>query len=213
MRERALAGTRVCVGGRQVGDGDCQLVPDRVSASQPGFGKRWLHHSLGRPRLTGNGFAVTSAGGVQGTDDGPSRLEAHVLLPRERDIVIVGGPGNEFLADGRNYDEGGKTLQPPRNRKKTPVEAGAWRVELIPATRQSDDDFLVVLLPRSVSAADPGHRVRLVERDSRTGAEISSGDRKTTWWFEPGTTGPVIEVTYGDGRQQRHDLRVMHDMR
>ena len=189
------------------------IVFDRISASQPGFGKRWLHHSLDRPHLTRNGFAVTSAGGTQDTDDGPSRLEAHVLLPREHDIAIVGGPGSEFLVDGRNYDEGGKTLLPPRNRRKPPVEAGAWRVELSPAARQSEDDFLVVLLPRGTSGADPGHRVRLVERDSRTGAEISTGDRKTTWWFEQGATGPVIEVTYGDGRQLTHDLRVMPDMR
>ena len=185
------------------------VVFDRVRASEPEFSKRWLHHSLEKPQLTEHGFSVSITGNGQDAERHTSRLDAHVLLPGNRDITIVGGTGKEFYVDGRNYDEGGKTFQTPKNRRKKPIEAGAWRVELIPATQQEEDEVLVVLLPRSTSGAGPGHRVRLVEDNSRIGAEITSGNRTTTWWFEHSTTGPVVEVTSGNDRPQMHDLRVL----
>jgi hypothetical protein len=140
---------------------------------------------------------------------GISRLDAHVLLPRNPDIALVGGPGFEFYVEGKNYDEDGKTLQVIRN-KKTPVDTGNWRIELSPPVKAQDDLFMVVLLPNKTSELPP-YQVRLLEKDSRIGCEIVSPHRTTRWWFDSSHHGPLVEVTSDDDRHRVYDARVAAD--
>ena len=182
------------------------LIFDRVKASNPDFRKRWLHHTIEKPELTPYGYTIKASGGKQTTSQGTSRLDAHVLLPRNPDIALVGGSGFEFHVDGKNYDEGGKTLQAIRN-KKTPVDAGKWRVELSPSVNTQDDLFMVVLLPHKTTGLPP-YQVRLLEENSRIGCEIKSPQRTTRWWFDASHHGPLVEVISGDGKHRTHNVRV-----
>jgi hypothetical protein len=187
------------------------LIFDRARSSNPDFRKRWLHHSIEKPELTHYGYTVEQSGKERISSLGKSRLDAHVLLPRIPDIAVVGGPGFEFHVEGNNFDEGGKTLQAIR-KKKTPVEAGNWRVELSPSVKAQDDLFMVVLLPHKISEQSP-YQVRLLEEASRIGCEIVSPGKTTRWWFDSSHHGPLVEITSSDGRYRTHDVRVKADDR
>ncbi|MDH3980385.1 MAG: VanZ family protein [Gammaproteobacteria bacterium] len=185
------------------------LIFDRVRASSPDFRKRWLHHSIEKPELTAHGYTIKNPVKDRIAGQGTSRLDAHVLLPRDPDIALVGGAGHEFYVEGRNYDEGGKTFQ-SISKKKTPVEAGHWRIELSPSVKTQDDLFMVVLLPHKTSELPP-YQVRLLEKDSRIGCEIVSPHRTTRWWFDSSHRGPLVEVTSDDDRHRVYDARVAAD--
>jgi glycopeptide antibiotics resistance protein len=183
------------------------LIFDRVRSSNPDYRKRWLHHSMEKPELTHFGYTIKNSVEEHALNQGEPRLDAHVLLPRNPDIAVVGGAGFEFHVDGKNYDEAGKTLQAIKN-KKTPVEAGNWRVELSPSVKAQDDLFMVMLLPHKTSGQPP-YQVRLLEEDSRIGCEIVSSGKTTRWWFDSSHHGPLVEVISSDGRQRAHDARVV----
>ncbi len=71
----------------------------------------WVLHSIERPKIEGDRFIVSREKGL---------LLGRVLLPRRAVIRVIGGPGKEFWADGKNH--------PPVKMKPTP-EAGSWRIE------------------------------------------------------------------------------------
>jgi hypothetical protein len=187
------------------------LIFDRVRSSSPDFRKRWLYHSIEKPELTHFGYTIKNSLKEQITSQETSRLDAHVLLPRNPDITLVGGAGFEFHVDGKNYDEGGKTLQQTRN-KKTTKEPGNWRIELSPSAKAQDDLFMVVLLPHKTSGQSP-YQVRLREEGSRIGCEVISLGKTTRWWFDSSHHGPLVEVTSSDGKRRVHDVRVEADDR
>ena len=85
------------------------------------------------------------------------------------------------------------------------VEAGEWRIELLPATRQQDDVFLVVLIP-TLLGEPTRHQVRLLERDGLIGCEITTSKRTTRWWFQEGRNGTQVEIVEG-GTTKRVDAR------
>ena len=182
------------------------LIFDRVRSSNPDFRKRWLHHSMEKPELTHYGYTIEKPGEKKTGSLGASRLDTHVLLPHNPDITLVGGPGFEFYVDGRNYNEGGKTFQ-SISKKKTPVEAGHWRIELSPSVKAQEDLFMIVLLPHKAPGLPPA-QVRLLEKDSRIGCEIVSPGKTTRWWFESSYHGPMVEVTSSSGSHRVHDVRI-----
>lgn len=108
------------------------IVFDRVTAGEPGFRKSWLVHSISEPNVEGPVTTITR------TEDGYNgKLVNHTLLPRDCEIVKVGGPGREFWVDGHNYPQG---YDRPGNH-----EPGAWRIEVSPAAPAETDLFLNVM--------------------------------------------------------------------
>jgi hypothetical protein len=178
------------------------LIFDKVESSSPNFQKRWNHHMLEKPYLTGFGYTAESL-----APDLGGMLDAHVLLPENPNINIIGGPGSEFLVDGKNYDENGKTADLLRNTRRIGVEAGEWRVEISPEDKRQSDIFLVVLVPYGTPDSKPAYQVRKLEDSSRIGCEITFGNRRTIWWFGRREPGPVVEIHTGDGSPVIHDLR------
>jgi hypothetical protein len=174
---------------------DVVVVFDQVTASIPGFRKRWLLHTLERPAVFRDGFTVDVPAG-SGPGHGGGRLEARVLLPKNAVINSVGGRGLEFFVDDRNYDEGGALAEAIGKQVAHGAEPGSWRVEVSPPRDTNEDVFLVVLLPSSESAI-PVHRVTLLEFGNRVGCEIVGPNRTTRWWFEPGRNAAAIEITAG----------------
>ena len=156
---------------------DSVIVFDVVDATQPEFQKRWLLHTTGKPEISGTHFTVDSgkrAGGY---------LHGQVLLPRHPHLTTIGGPGFEFWVDGKNYDEAG-TLAGLIARRNQPVEPGNWRIELRPDSARKHDQFLVVLSPRQ-HPGDVMPRVRLLQRGTQAGVEISLPNGPRRWWFNP----------------------------
>ncbi len=171
---------------------DVVLIYDQVTVSQPRFTKRWILHTQHRPMRTAEGFKVeVTPQDKKGKAGG--RLAAYVLLPKQRRIDTIGGPGLEFYVDGQNFDERGQLNAPETRRKMQYREPGAWRLEVIPKELSLDDRFLVVLLP-TLASDSPSHRIRLLEDKDRTGCEVVGPTRTTRWWFDHKNAGAQIEI-------------------
>jgi VanZ family protein len=182
---------------------DVIVVFDQVIATRGSFRKRWLLHSIEEPRTSPQGFEIGLA-----PQNRPGRaggqLVGKVLLPKDASINAVGGPGLEFLAGDRNYDENGKLADIVKKLGPNRSEPGAWRIEVSPPRDAREDRFLVVMLP-SAFGTTPAHRVRLLESGDRVGCEIAGPNRTTRWWFTPGRNGVQVQVTEGT-RTTDHDV-------
>lgn len=178
---------------------DVIVIHDRVVATDADFRKRWLLHSSEKPEVTPNGFIVRA---LPAPDPGHAggRLDAHVLLPADRYIQLMGGRGFEFFVDGKNYDEG----ITDKMRARRIAEPGAWRVELMPDTPHEQDEFLVVLLPTLGDHPAP-HQVRRLGAADGVGVEIAGPRRTTRWWFKQAGKQAYVEVVE-NGAQKRYDL-------
>jgi Heparinase II/III-like protein len=159
------------------------VVFDRVRATDPSYRKAWLLHGVSEPRVeAGSAGARIGQGGTSFRDaslvtfeDGSGRLVVHPLLPREREVIVRGGPGFEFWTPGDERGgawgsgqdwpldppEGGPLPEDPYLRKmwttfwdgmgrlspsnRRAVVPGGWRMEVSPATPQKEDLFLHVL--------------------------------------------------------------------
>jgi hypothetical protein len=177
---------------------DAIVIFDRVRSTAANFRKRWLLHTLEEPKRSDRGFTVavsrTNKPGHAG-----GRLDGYVLLPKLATLQVVGGADRAFMVDGRNYDEEGAVPKLVAARKDE-IEAGEWRIELLPAALQKDDVFLVVLIPRLLGEAGR-LRVRLLESEGIVGCEISSPTRTTRWWFEDSRNGVRVEILEGSTRK------------
>lgn len=183
---------------------DVIVLFDRVQASKAELPKRWLLHTIESPRIEENGFAVTISPADR-TGRGGGSLYATVLLPRRARIERVGGPGQEYLVAGTNFDEDGRVAEVVA-RKKNP-EPGSWRIELRPQQPKEEDTFLVVALPVLLGDERPSHRIRLLEDDERVGCEIRGPRRTTRWWYSPERNGVLVEILDG-ALSKTHDVTV-----
>ncbi len=121
---------------------DFLVVYDRVSAASPDFRKRWLLHFQERPKVDGEAprTGVQSFAGARLTSvrryDGA--LLVRTLLPAERTVTTIGGPGYEFFNafTGRNYPVSTPAVAADIR------EAGNWRIEVAPQRPAKDDEFL-----------------------------------------------------------------------
>jgi hypothetical protein len=137
------------------------LIFDRVHSTHSSFKKTFLLHTLNEPAVRTNpdgtlDFEVTA---------GEGGLSGRMLLPPVT-AAMVGGPGHEFEAGGRNY--------PPTKASGDALDgaSGKWRLELSPARPQAYDTFLSVLLPHDArGSAEAATRVRWPS-DAVVGAQV-----------------------------------------
>jgi hypothetical protein len=134
------------------------VVFDQVTATDPGFRKAWLLHSVGEPQI---------ANGVVSIADGPGRLVCRTVLPERAVITKTGGPGKECWVEGRNW--------PPVEREWTEA-AGAWRTEVSPSLPAAEDLFLHVLEVDGDEIASSGN-VSLVRESGRVGMRVHAQGR------------------------------------
>jgi hypothetical protein len=105
------------------------FVLDHVRSTDPSYRKAWLLHGVSRPHVDGAGAAENVGSGgarhreasVVTFEDGQGRLRVHTLLPREREVIVRGGPGFEFWTPGN--DTGG-AWGTGRNWPLDPAEGG-----------------------------------------------------------------------------------------
>jgi hypothetical protein len=185
------------------------VVLDRVRSKDAAYRKAWLLHGVSQPRVEGGGAGASVGHGGTGYrdaslvtfEDGQGRLRVHSLLPRERELVVRGGPGFEFWTpgderggpwgSGQNWPldppEGGPLPSDPYLLKmwktfwegierlspsnRRAVVPGAWRIEVSPATASKDDVFLHVL-EIGDRDAKPKARLAAIEGHALDGASI-----------------------------------------
>jgi heparin/heparan-sulfate lyase len=188
---------------------DVLVVLDRVRATDPAYRKTWLLHGTSQPKVeagatgasAGHGGTSYGAASVVTFEDGQGRLRVHPLLPRERDVVVRGGPGYDFWTpgderggawgSGQNWPldppEGGPLPEDPYLRKmwltfwdgidklepsnRRAVVPGGWRLETSPIAPAKDDVFLHVLEIGDRDAR-PARRMEGIEGHGLAGAAI-----------------------------------------
>ena len=159
------------------------VVLDRVRATDPSYRKAWLLHGVSEPKVeapaagasVGHGGTAYRDASLVTFEDGQGRLRVHSLLPREREVIVRGGPGFEFWTpgderggawgSGQNWPldppEGGPLPEDPYLLKmwktfwdgidrlspsnRRAVVPGGWRMEVSPAAPSKEDVFLHVL--------------------------------------------------------------------
>jgi hypothetical protein len=185
------------------------LILDRVHAKDPAYRKTWLLHGVSEPKVEAPAAGATVGHGGTGYrdaslvtfEDGGGRLRVHSLLPREREVVVRGGPGFEFWTpgderggawgSGQNWPldppEGGPLPEDPYLLKmwktfwdgidrlspsnRRAVVPGGWRMEVSPAVASKEGVFLN-LLEIGDRDATPARRVAAIEGSGLVGAAI-----------------------------------------
>jgi hypothetical protein len=160
------------------------IVFDRVESKNANFDKRWLMHFVSEPKINGNKVSQEVVGHID-TYDGDltignnvyntSAVYVKTLLPKQHKIRRIGGTGYEFYREGTNpinlavpqseLDRVASQMGGPWQ------EAGTWRIELSPTTKQTRDYFLNVMY-----IGDPGEtmpQVMLVDEGGLTGVIIN----------------------------------------
>jgi len=125
-------------------------------------------HTLEEPRVD----AISAV--VDCTQYGNSgRLVLNTLLPAATnvDLTKVGGPGKEFWVFGQNYANDVE----PKRLERSPIETGAWRVEVSPKAAAAEDLFLNVMqvTDRQSLVHWP---VRVIEAGARVGCLLEGPD-------------------------------------
>ncbi len=122
------------------------VVFDRVTSTDPAYRKEWLLHTAHRPNLPAE--RETEDGRILGADGArwftaehdEGRMLCRTLLPADAQIELVGGPGREFEAAGRNWDIDTGDLS-----EDALAMMGQWRVEVSPGAERTEDFFLHVI--------------------------------------------------------------------
>jgi heparin/heparan-sulfate lyase len=120
------------------------LVVDDLHLPRPDLALRWLLHTVARPELRTDSVIVRHGAG---------QMSVLPLTP-SMDVALIGGPGREFVVDGRNF--------PPGRIPSHAPALGAWRIELRPRAPAAHMR-LVTELVVGPGAAAGGTRAR--ERD------------------------------------------------
>lgn len=185
---------------------DAIVVFDHVQSTHASFLKRWLLHTIERPTRTADGFSVHIAPENMVGHRGGS-LTAHVLLPKQAYVNIIGGRGFQFYVDGKNYDDNGRVFTVLRKRLAGHYhpEPGAWRIEVSPTLEHKTDNFLVVMFP-TLGTKAPKASVRYLEFQNKPGCEIHGPQRTSRWVFDP-TTGAVHVTIIRDQHIRTYDIQ------
>lgn len=191
---------------------DRLIVHDDVLATQPGYVKKWLLHSVARPALDGarvlrghadDGILESPADTVR-VSNGPGRLVVQRLLPRDGLTRLVGGEQHRFYVeddgddsdlDGFNAVDGIKALRPW-------FDVGLWRLEFQPSAPASRDHFLVVLSP-SLNAY---RTERAAGLDVIRGAGLGAVLEHAVVLFADPSPARSLGFTWPAGRKQLHVL-------
>lgn len=153
---------------------DCFVIFDRVTTAHPAYRKDWLIHTAHEPRLGDRTIR---------TDHGRGRMFCRTCLPADATLRVVGGPGKEFWAAGRNWE-----IQAPRLTAAQRALMGQWRVEVTPGQPRSEDVFLHVI---EVSDQTRQHMrpVEVIHQEGLAGVRLAA--RGESWEITFRTQGEL----------------------
>lgn len=143
-------------------DADLILVHDRLQLSKSGLRSRWLLHSQRAAEVTGQQFAIRGQ---------TASLLGEVLLPQRSTLLPVGGRGFEFFVENQNYDQNGAALNAAKKNKS--IEAGSWRLEIMPESDGREIQYLVALRP-TLNKTEGHTRLSMIRQ--KAGIQVSAED-------------------------------------
>ncbi|MBR4417302.1 MAG: hypothetical protein IKS67_11065, partial [Victivallales bacterium] len=147
-----------------------------------------LLHTQNKPLINGK---------ILQTDENKGRLFCETLLPKDAHFDLVGGPGKEFWACGKNWDLDEKFLDSMRKRKETTGKDalfGNWRLEVSPAQANVDDRFLHVLTACEQTVETPV-KTQVVQTDTQDGVIVTLPENKTVTILFNRTGAVAAQIT------------------
>lgn len=160
------------------------VIYDRVSAVRPEDAKRWYLHLMSPPDCLDGPLEPDKSVHPEGhwlargrtlrSAYGGSALFSRTVLPEKAIIRVLGGEGHRFEVNGINY-----TMSPAwwknvgTQRYQDLIGLGWGRVEVEPAEKRADDEFLHVLWATDDAAAEM-FDVEKVERDGMVGVRFTA---------------------------------------
>jgi hypothetical protein len=159
------------------------IVMDKIVSTNPTFKKTWLLHSQNEPVIAKNTIQF------ENTADGRnSKLYNDVLLPEigNQDIQKIGGAGNEYWVDGKNWGS------------VTQEDAGRWRIELSPKQPSLSDNFLNVIQVMDVTPAQNPLAVTKVMAAKGNYVVVSIADRVVAQQLTMDKNENEIELSIAD---------------
>jgi heparin/heparan-sulfate lyase len=150
------------------------VIFDRVVSTNAGYRKDWLIHTAHEPKITGRTIRADHSGG---------RMFCRTMLPEDAVLKVVGGPGKEFWAAGKNWD-----IVPNGLNDENLALMGQWRVEVTPGRKMQKDIFLHVI---QVAGQDleQMNEAELIEGVGRYGVRVRTG--KQIWEIVFNSDGPL----------------------
>ena len=115
------------------------VIFDRVTSKNADYKKKWLLHTAAEPTVNINEFF---------TDHWQGRMFCKTLFPENAELTKIGGPGEQFWSDGRNWPLPELTPEDwgygrrHRNPPDTLDLLGQWRIEVAPEKPNTEDFFL-----------------------------------------------------------------------
>ena len=150
------------------------LVGDRVAATDASYRKAWLIHTAHEPKISGKTVRA---------DHRDGRMFCRTLLPADAVLTSVGGPGNEFMAAGRNW-----SILSDGLKRESLALMGQWRVEVTPGSPRKNDVFLHVIQVGDRRLEAMG-QTSLLETDDTCGVRLTADGR--TWEVTFNSTGEL----------------------
>ena len=188
------------------------VVLDRVRSTDAAYRKAWLLHGVSEPRVSapapgasvGSGGTAYREATLVTFEDGQGRLRVHSLLPRQREVIVRGGPGYEFWTpgderggawgSGQNWPldppEGGPLPQVPYLKKMWRTFWGADLDRLSPSNRRAvvpggwrmevspaepaRDDLFLHVLEIGDRGEERARRIEAIEGSALAGAAIEA---------------------------------------
>jgi len=134
------------------------IIRDKVTSSDPSFEKYFLLHSIDKPQVSGNITTVVQGNG---------KLINTTLLPENINVETIGGKGNEFNVFGSSFPYGiDSTLADM-------YEAGSWRVQISPVSKNKFDTFLNVMQIMDINQTN-SYKVTSIDSTDFTGVNLKN---------------------------------------
>ncbi len=163
---------------------DVFVIYDRLESVRPDQTKQFLLHTVNRPEL--------QPGNVWQADHHNGRLFLKTLLPTGAAAEVIGGPGKEFFASGRNWP-----LEPDKKYQL----AGNWRLEIEAPEPTAKVRYLHVLQATDRSNGTMvASRVRQLGDLDEATVETPDGKRWILQFRRNGEVGLRLSSMYPDGR-------------
>ena len=150
------------------------VVFDRVVSTDPGYRKDWLLHTADKPVRQGRTVRA---------DHRDGRMFCTTVWPRQATFELVGGPGREFQAAGKNWDIVRDGLD-----EENLALMGRWRMEVSPAEARAEDVFLHVIEVGEEDLAAPSD-IESIAGDGACGVKVQAGG--ATWEVIFNADGPL----------------------
>ena len=151
---------------------DFFVIFDRVISRMPGYKKTLLLHTATEPDIRQQQFTAYHEQG---------RLFSRTFLPEKANLVKIGGPGKQFVIDGRNYPMPDGHALPD-----TTQLLGQWRVEVSPLEQENECFFLHLIQVGDLNLEEMV-KSKLVKKGSRVGVNFTLDSKE--WEVLFGTEG------------------------